>query len=162
LIDPRIAIIVGKASNQVIGHNNTIPWHLSEDLKHFKATTLGHTMIMGRKTYESIGRPLPGRRTIVVSRSAQWSAPGVERADSLAAAIALAGDAKQIFVTGGAGIFREALAIAARLVVTEVNLSPPGDIVFPPIDPAQWQKIAGPTLTGANGIEYSIDTYQRR
>lgn len=162
MIDPRVTIIAGKAGNQVIGRNNTIPWHLSEDLKHFKATTLGHTIIMGRKTYESIGRPLPGRRTIVVTRSADWSAPGVERADSLAAAIALAGDAKQIFVTGGAGIFREAMTIAAKLIVTEVNLTPDGDIFFPAIDPALWNRTAGPTLTGANGIEYSIDTYVRR
>lgn len=158
----RVSIVVGKASNQVIGYQNRIPWHLSEDLKHFKATTLGHTLIMGRKTYESIGKPLPERHTIVVSRNRDWRADGVTSASSLQQAIALAPEDKQIFVVGGAQIYREALPLAHRLIVTEIELTPDGDVFFPPIDLKQWRKTSGPPQIGSNGIAFTVSIYERR
>ncbi len=161
-VDIRVSILVGKAKNDVIGHQNSIPWHLSEDMKHFKATTLGHTIIMGRKTYESIGKPLPGRRTIVVSRNPGLRIEGVTPSTSLGEAIALAGEAPNIFVVGGAGIFREAMAVANRLIVTEIDLEPPGNVLFPPIDPTLWRKIPGKPQTGSNGIGFTISIFERR
>ena len=161
-IDARVAIVVGKANNNVIGHLNSIPWHLPEDLKHFKATTLGHTIVMGRKTFESIGRPLPGRRMVVISRNPRWHADGALCAKSLSEAIALSGEARQIFVVGGADVFREAMAMAKRLIVTEIDLCPAGDVFFPEIDPKVWRKTPGRRQTGSNGINFAISVYERR
>ena len=162
LVDPRVSIVVGKASNDVIGYQNRIPWHLSEDLRHFKATTLGHTLIMGRNTYESIGKPLPGRRTVVLSRNPDWRADGVESARSLTKAIAITRAAEQIFVVGGARVYREALYLASRLIVTEIDLTPDGDVFFPAIDPKVWQKTPGKPQVGSSGIGYRVSTYLRR
>lgn len=162
MIDERVAVVVGKASNNVIGHLNKIPWHLPEDLKHFKATTLGHTIVMGRKTFESIGKPLPGRQTVVISRNPRWHADGVISAKSLAEAIALSSEARQIFIVGGADIFREAMALAKRLIVTEIELCPAGDVFFPEIDLTVWHKAPGIRQTGSNGINFAISVYERR
>jgi dihydrofolate reductase len=162
MVDPRVTIVVGKASNDVIGYQNRIPWHLSEDLKHFRATTLGHTLIMGRNTYESIGKPLPGRRTIVLSRNPEWRADGVESACSLTEAIAMAPAPEQLFVVGGAHVYREALSMVSRLIVTEIDLTPEGDVFFPAIDPNQWRKTLGKPQVGSSGIGYRVSTYLRR
>lgn len=140
--------MVAMASNGVIGRENRLPWHLPEDLRYFKRTTIGKPVIMGRKTFESIGRPLPGRPNIVVSRSVDWSAPGVTVADSLesaldsARALAAVSGAEELVVIGGAQIYAAALPLASRLYVTEVHAAVAGDAWFPPVNPAEWREIA--------------------
>lgn len=140
-----VVIHVAVADNGVIGREGGLPWRLSTDLKRFKAGTLGRPVIMGRKTYESIGRPLPGRTNIVVTRDAEWRADGVETATSLQDAITLAtvrarceGGVGEVAVIGGGEIYRQALPIADRLHVTHVAATPDGDTRFPPIDAAAW------------------------
>lgn len=134
-----VTLIAAVARNGVIGADGGIPWHLPEDFAHFKATTLGHTLVMGRATYDSIGRPLPGRTTIVVTRDPQWSAEGVEVAHSVEDALAMAGDG-EVFVAGGATIYEQAMPRADVLLISEVDLEPEGDTIFPPIDPAAWRQ----------------------
>jgi dihydrofolate reductase len=109
------------AANRVIGRNNALPWHLPADLKHFKALTLGHPVVMGRRTYESIGKPLPGRRNLVITRNRNFSAPGCEVVASLDAALTACGGAAEIFIIGGAELYRESLARAQRLELTDIH-----------------------------------------
>lgn len=130
-VDPRLEIIVAMDPDGVIGRDNELPWHLPADLKHFKRITTGHTLVMGRRTYESIGRPLPNRRNIVLSRQPGWQAPGVETQPDLETALAVAGTGP-IFIIGGAELFREALPRAAVLHRTRVHQRFPGDVHFPP------------------------------
>ena len=158
---PRISLVAAVARNGVIGDSGRLPWHLPEDLKRFKALTLGHVMIMGRRTHESIGRPLPGRRTIVVSRQAGLAFPGVEVAASLEAAIALAGDVPEIFVVGGGEIYAQALPLAHRLLLTEVDATPGGDAFFPPFDPSLWRVTARTEGRSAHGLGYAFVDYAR-
>ena len=159
---PRITLIVARAANGVIGRDNTLPWHLPEDLRHFKATTLGHTLVMGRKTFDSIGRPLPGRRTVVLTRDPGWSHPGCERAASLGGAIALAGDTDELFIAGGGQVYSDALAIAERALITEIDIEPAGDAFFPALDPRQWTLHERIEHRSATGIGYAIADYRRR
>lgn len=128
-------IVVARAANGVIGRDNALPWRLPADLQRFKALTLGHAVIMGRRTFESIGHPLPGRRNIVLSRDPAWDAPGVERAASLGQALALAPDAA---IIGGEAAFAQALGIARRLELTEVHRDFDGDARFPAFAEAAW------------------------
>jgi dihydrofolate reductase len=134
----RISLIAAVARNGVIGKDGRVPWHLPDELEHFKATTMGHPLVMGRRTFESIGRTLPGRRTIVVTRDPRWHHPGVESAHSFAEALSLAGPADEVFVAGGAEVYAEALPFAHRLVLTEVDAEPEGDTWFPAWDRATW------------------------
>jgi len=125
-----IVIIVAVAQNRVIGKDNQLIWNIPEDMAHFKALTAGHTVLMGRKTWESLPprfRPLPGRRNIVVSRQADYAAPGAELANSLEEGLALAATNETVFIIGGAEIYRQAMPLADRLEITEVELSPEGD-----------------------------------
>jgi dihydrofolate reductase len=138
----KLSLIVAKARNGVIGRDNTLPWRLPDDLAHFRRTTMGHPIVMGRKTWESIGRPLPGRRSIVVTRNADWQADGAERAGSLDAALALCGDAAEVFVIGGAQLFETALPLADAIVATEIAADVDGDASFPALDPREWSEIA--------------------
>ncbi|MEO0548215.1 MAG: dihydrofolate reductase [Pseudomonadota bacterium] len=139
-----IVIVVAVAKNGVIGMDGGMPWRLSTDLKRFKVLTLGKPMIMGRKTFESIGKPLPGRTSIVVTRDTEWQSPGVVAIDDLdkaltaATEIATADGVSEICVVGGGEIYRQTLDRATRLCVTEVDAEPEGDTTFPPIDDAQW------------------------
>ena len=126
------------ARNRVIGRDNQLPWRLPADLAYFKRITMGHPVIMGRRTYESIGRPLPGRLNIVVSRSPQFSAPGCTVVPSLAEAWRAAGDAEEVCVIGGTSIFAEALPAADRIHLTEVEAEVPGDTWFPEFDRGEW------------------------
>ena len=134
----RISLIAAVARNGVIGKDGRGPWHLPDELERFKATTMGHPLVMGRRTFESIGRTLPGRRTIVVTRDPRWHHPGVESAHSFAEALSLAGPADEVFVAGGAEVYAEALPFAHRLVLTEVDAEPEGDTWFPAWDRARW------------------------
>lgn len=138
----RISLIAAVARNGVIGLDGGMPWHLPEELRHFKATTMGHPLVMGRRTFESIGRPLPGRRTVVVTRDPSWQHPGVETAHSFAEAISLAGPADEVFVAGGAQVYAEALPFAHRLVLTEVHAEPEGDTWFPQWSPQEWREVS--------------------
>lgn len=135
---PRISLIVAMARNRVIGRNNTLPWHLPADLKHFKALTMGHHIVMGRKTYESIGKPLPGRTSVVVTRNTGYSAPGVIVANSLDAAIAACGNDEEIFVIGGAELYRQAINHADRIYLTEIEADIAGDAHFTEFDSSLW------------------------
>lgn len=155
-------IIVATDARGGIGIANTLPWRLPEDLAFFKKTTSGHPIVMGRKTFESIGRPLPNRRNIVVTRNAAWRREGVETVDSLAAASALIGTAPS-FIIGGAQIYAEALPLAGRLLVTEIGRTFDCDAFFPAIDKTVWQETTRePHHSEANGFDFAFVTYQRR
>ena len=154
---PEIVIIAAVAQNRVIGKDNTLIWNIPEDMAHFKALTSGQTVIMGRKTWESLPprfRPLPGRRNIVISRQADYAAPGAELADSLENAIKRASTAAVAFIIGGEQIYRQAMAIADRLEITEVELSPEGDAWFPEITAVDWQETAKTSGSGYHFITY--------
>src|ERR1700704_4219276 len=133
---PRIYLIAAVASNDVIGANGKLPWHLPEDLQHFKRLTLGHPIIMGRKTWESLGKALPGRENIVVTRTAGYEAPGAAVATSLEAALALCADESVAFVIGGHRLFVDSMPMAAGLVLTEIFRDYAGDTSFPALDHA--------------------------
>ncbi|WP_027857461.1 type 3 dihydrofolate reductase [Marinobacterium jannaschii] len=143
----KLAIIVAQAENRVIGINNKLPWHLSEDLRYFKQVTMAKPIIMGRKTYESIGRPLPGRTNIVISRNPAFSAAGIKVVSGLDEAIELAeaqcvvDGAAEAMVIGGSQIYQQALARADRLYLTQVHAEVKGDAWFPEFDRQQWQEV---------------------
>lgn len=166
---PRLTLIVARARNGVIGRDNALPWHLPEDLRHFKLTTSGHAILMGRRTFESIGRPLPGRRTIVVTRDPEWAHPGCERAGSLAEAIALASQpgadraiaTGEAFVIGGAQLYAEAVKIADRVLVTEVEIEPEGDVYFDRPGPPVWTLHASAAHRSASGLDYRFTEWVR-
>ena len=132
-------LIAAVAGNGVIGHRGGIPWHLPEDFAHFKATTLGHTLVMGRATYDSIGRPLPGRTTIVLTRDPAWHADGVIVAHDLDSALSRAEDLPgDVYIAGGAGVYAAAMQRADEQVLTEVHQAPEGDTFYPDFDPEVW------------------------
>ena len=160
---PRITLIAAVAKNRVIGSGNALPWRLPEDLKRFKALTHGHPVIMGRKTWQSLGRPLPGRTNIVISRSADFAALGAERVDSLAAALAAAAatGTDEAFIIGGGEIYRQALPLADRLQLTEIGQDFSGDAFFPPLDPAEWRETARAARDAAAHCDYAFVTYER-
>ena len=160
---PRITLIAAVARNRVIGQDNAMPWRLPQDLKRFKSLTLGHPVIMGRKTWDSLGRPLPGRKNIVISRSASLTAPGGERADSLQSAVsaAAASGTDEIFVIGGAEIYRQALPFADRLQLTEIDRDFAGDVYFPPLDLAEWRETARESQRAEEDFNYAFVTYER-
>ena len=134
-----LSLIVAIAKNRVIGHQNKMPWHLPAELQYFKRITMGHPIIMGRKTFQSIGRPLPGRQNIVVSRNTGFTATGVEVVHSIDEAIALTAG-EDAFVIGGATLYIEALPRANKLYVTEVDATPEGDTFFPLLNAHEWRE----------------------
>ena len=159
---PMLTLVAAMAANRTIGVDNQLPWRLPEDLKHFKATTLGKPVIMGRKTWDSIGRPLPGRRNIVVTRQADWRADGAEAAHSLEEALALAGAAEEACLIGGADLYRQALALADRLCLTEIARDYDGDAHFPVFDPDNWREASREAAVSADGLPYAFVEYRRR
>jgi dihydrofolate reductase len=162
---PEIVVIVAIARNRVIGKDNQLIWNIPEDMAHFKALTAGHTLLMGRKTWESLPprfRPLPGRRNIVISRQADYAAPGAELANSLENGLALATADATVFIIGGAEIYRQALPLADRLEITEVDLSPEGDSWFPEIPLADWQETAKKIPPSPSGTGFAFLTYRRK
>ena len=159
-----LTLIAAVARNGVIGIGNRLPWSLPADLKHFKALTLGHTVIMGRKTWESLPekfRPLPGRRNVVVTRDANYRAVGATVATSLPAAIATA-DSDEAFIIGGAELYRTALALAVRLQLTEIDADSEGDTWFPDIDRQQWREATRETHHDESGFDYAFVRYERQ
>jgi dihydrofolate reductase len=150
----RVILIAAVAENGVIGADGGIPWHLPDDFAHFKATTLGHTLVMGRATYESIGRPLPGRSTVVLTRDPAWRAEGVTTAPDLASAVD--GLAGEVYVAGGAQVYAAALPLADAQVISEVHLAPEGDTVYPAFDRAEWREV-----DRVPGADFDVVTWER-
>jgi dihydrofolate reductase len=138
---PAIAFIVARARNHVIGKDNQIPWKISADLQFFKRVTMGHPIIMGRKTWDSIGRPLPGRRNLVVSRNADLQLPGAEVVHSLEEALRQLVNVPRVFIIGGEQLFKQAFAQADQLYLTEIDIEVAGDTFFQVPDPQNWQEI---------------------
>jgi len=138
----RVSLIAAMAENRVIGVNNTLPWQLPADLRHFRRITTGHHVIMGRRNYESIGKPLPDRTNIVVTRDPSYRAPGCLVRHSIEDALASAQNDPEVFVIGGAEIYRQALEHADRLYLTLVHAHIPGDTYFPPFDQDHWQEVS--------------------
>lgn len=157
-----LSIIAAIAQNGVIGLNNALPWHLPEDLKRFKALTMGHHIIMGRNTYESLGRLLPGRTTVIVTRNPDYQAPpGALLAGSLRDAIDLCAGDDEPFMIGGAQLYQEALALSDKLYMTWIANDYQGDAYFPQFDPAQWREVARQPGTSAAGLPYAFVDYVR-
>ena len=156
-------LIFARARNGVIGHNNTLPWHLPEDLAHFKQTTLGQPVVMGRKTWESLPpkfRPLPGRTNIVVTRQTHWRAEGAEVAHTIEEAIQQCPNDAQVWVIGGAQVYAQAMPLATRAIITEIEADFEGDAFAPTFD-AHWQETARSSHVAANGLNYSFVTLTR-
>ena len=160
----RLSIIVAMAKNHTIGINNTLPWHIPQDLKHFKALTMGHHMIMGRKTFESIGKPLPGRTTVVVTRNRAFKMEGCIMTRSLQEAIAACGNDNEIFIVGGADIFAQALSLTDTLYVTEIQQEVEGDVYFPAFDKNLWREVSREQHSQEmpQPLEYHFVTYRTK
>lgn len=159
---PRVSLIAAVAANGTIGLDNRLPWRLPRDLQRFKALTLGYPVVMGRRTWESIGRPLPGRENIVVTRSTLFAAPGCRVAHSLEEALDTAGAAAEAFVIGGGDLYRAALPLAQRLLLTEIRRDYPGDAFFPAFDRAQFLETSREPQRAADGLEFDFVEYRRR
>jgi dihydrofolate reductase len=153
-----VTIVAAVAANGVIGRDGALPWRLPEDLRHVKRLTRGHVLVMGRRTYDSIGRPLPDRTTIVVTRQPDWQASGVLTAPGVPEALARAAQVDdQVFVLGGHEVFRVAMPVCDRMVISRVDARPDGDTVFPPVDWAAWREVAREPYDG-----FEVVTYDRR
>lgn len=162
----KVALIVAAAANNVIGRDNQLPWHLPQDLKYFKAKTMGKPIIMGRKTFDSIGRPLPGRINIVVTRNRAWSAAGVSVVTSVHDALQMAQqlvvgqDVKEVMVIGGAEIYQSALPLADKVYLTRIDLAIEGDAYFPDLDAAEWH-LTESQEGDEEGISHRFLVYER-
>lgn len=158
---PRVYLVVALASNGIIGANGQLPWHFPEDLQHFKRLTMGHPVIMGRRTWESLKGPLPGRENIVVTRTPGYEAPGAAVATSLESALALCAGERVAFVIGGSRLFAESLPIADGLVITEIHKDFAGDTWFPPYDRSRWRESQREAHTAADGTRFDFVRYER-
>ncbi|GAB1265500.1 dihydrofolate reductase [Aurantivibrio infirmus] len=166
-----ISIIVAASTNNVIGKNNELPWRISEDLQYFKRKTMGKTIIMGRNTFDSIGKALPGRTNVVITRQKNWSAPGVKVAHSIAEAIQLSESLslidgnEEVIVIGGAQVYREVLAMASRVYLTRVHAQIEGDAYFPPLgsNGDEWRLISSEEFPARlpNNYDYAFEVYER-
>jgi dihydrofolate reductase len=165
----KLAIIVAAAKNGVIGQKNQLPWHLPQDLRYFKSITLGKPIVMGRKTYESIGRPLPGRVNIVITRNPSWSAcEGVMVASNLEGALAIASAQNgaqqvvgEVMVIGGAEVYRSALKVADRVYLTEIDLEPEGDAFFAELDHEVWRLVSSINGDDQASVSHKFLVYER-
>lgn len=164
---PAISFVVARADNGVIGRENALPWHLPADLKHFKRLTVGKPVVMGRKTFESIGKPLPGRHNIVLTRDPDWRAEGVTVVANLAEAIAAGGldprtRVEEVMIIGGAAVYADALPIATRVYLTEVHDAPAGDTILPRFGPDRWREVEREDHPAEDGKPaYSFVTLER-
>ncbi len=160
----KVSLVAAVAQGGVIGRDNTIPWRIPEDVERFRALTMGHPVVMGRRTWESISdrfRPLPGRRNVVVTRNPGWHADGAERVSSLDDALDLLGDAPQVFVIGGAELYAAALPRADELLLTEIDIAVDGDTMFPPFDRTEFEEASRESHVSAD-VPFSFVTYVRR
>jgi len=154
-------MVVAYARNRAIGRDNALPWKLPGDLAHFKRTTLGRPILMGRKTWESLGRPLPGRRNIVISRNPHYASAGAHVVPDLASAVAACASEEEIFIIGGAQIYAAALALADRIVATEVHAEVSGDAFFPRLPEGEWHESSRVPQPAENGYAYDFVVYDR-
>ncbi len=161
LAGPRVYLVAALAANGVIGKDGGLPWRLPEDMRHFKELTLGHPVIMGRKTWESLGKPLPGRENLVVSRTAAYEAPGASVCASLDAALALCAGEPVAFVIGGGELYAAALPLADGLVLTEIHRDFTGDARFPEFDRAAWRETQRKTQATADGLRFDFVWYEK-
>src|SRR5687768_12684657 len=161
LSGPRIYLVAAVGANGIIGANGRLPWSLPEDLKHFKRLTLGHPVIMGRRTWESLKGPLPGRDNIVVSATPGYEAPGAAVAGSLEGALALCACEPLAFVIGGSRLFQESLPVADGLVMTEIDKAYDGDTWFPPYDRSRWKETQREAHTAGDGTRFDFVLYER-
>lgn len=157
-----LALIVAYSKNRVIGKDNQLPWRLPSDLAHFKRQTSGHPIIMGRKTWESIGRPLPNRHNIVVSRRGEGNFTGATVVASLEAATAAVTENDTAYVIGGAQLYEQALPLVQRIIATEIDIHLEGDAFFPVLDPEVWITTATEVQPPENGLPFAFVTYTRR
>ncbi|QBF45565.1 dihydrofolate reductase [Janibacter limosus] len=151
--DQRLVLVAALGANRAIGVDGGMPWHLPEDLKHFKALTMGGVMLMGRRTWDSIGRALPGRTTVVITSDHDWSAPGAIAVHSLAEALVVGGPG-EVFVVGGGEIYRQTIDLASRLELTEIDASPDAEVFFPQIDPQVWREVRRDPRDGFDFVTY--------
>jgi dihydrofolate reductase len=158
---PRVYLVAAVAANGVIGAGGRLPWHLPEDLRHFKELTLGHPVIMGRRTWESLGKPLPGRENIVLTRRRGYEAPGAHVAASLEGALAFCAGESMVFVIGGSELYAAALPLAHGLVLTEIHRDFEGDTRFPDFDRAAWRETQRKPQAGAGGLRFDFVLYER-
>jgi len=158
----KISIIVAMSKNNVIGANNALPWHISEDLKRFKSLTMGKPIIMGRKTFDSIGRPLPGRKNIIITRNTDLKIKGVDVVSSVDNVFSLIKDEEQVFVIGGEEIYRIFLDHATHLYVTEIDSVLEGDAYFPQFSTNHWGEINREQSVNEEGLHFSFVDYQRQ
>ncbi len=158
----KLSLIVATAHDGVIGVNNTLPWHLPEDLKRFKALTLGHHIVMGRKTYDSLGRLLPGRTTVIVTRNPHYHVEGALIAHSLPEALTLCAKDDEAFLIGGAELYQAGLTLADKLYITEIDLEVKGDAHFPPIPDSEFQEVDREAHVSEKGLKFSYVTYLRK
>lgn len=159
--EPRVYLVAAVAANGIIGANGKLPWHIPGELKHFKKLTLGHPVIMGRRTWESLKGPLPGRENIVVTRTPGYEAPGAAVATSLEGALAMCVGEPVAFVIGGTQLFKESLPIAAGMVLTEIQRDYDGDTWFPAWDRSQWRESQREAHTAADGTRFDFVLYEK-
>ncbi len=161
---PILSMIVATANNNVIGKDNNMPWHLPADLAYFKKITLGKPIVMGRKTYESIGRPLPGRRNIVISRDQNYSSEGIDTVGSVEQALALVDNVEEVMVIGGGAIYKHCLPAASRLYITHINATIEGDTYFPDHNDGNWQKVSSEIRASDENNPHQLDfcVYERK
>lgn len=159
-----LSLIAAMASNCIIGANNSLPWHLPADFKHFKEVTMGKPILMGRKTFESIGRPLPGRTNIIITNNKLYSAKGCHVVNSIDEALAIAQDAEEVMVIGGASFYQQTLALAQRIYLTVIHHNFEGDAYFVTLNDADWQEVERIDCTpdANNRYPYSFITLERR
>jgi len=168
MISMCLSILVAMAKNRVIGRNNQLPWHLPADLKHFKLLTMGQIIVMGRKTYESIGRPLPGRENIIITRQSGYEVPGATVVNSLQDALSICEESSttnnESFIIGGEKLYRQTLDICQRMYITEIQSDFEGDTVFPEFDRSNWEEIQRDKHISVNGaqIEYHFVILERK
>jgi dihydrofolate reductase len=155
----KLAIIAAVARNRVIGRDNELPWRLPEDLKRFRALTTGHHIVMGRKTYESLGRLLPGRTTVIVTRNPDYRVAGALVAHSLEQAMSLCAKDETAFLIGGEELYKSGLPLADLMFITEIDAEFAGDTYFPPYDVARWREVARESGVSADGLRYSFVNY---
>lgn len=163
-MSPLVTLVVAVADNGVIGRANTLPWHLPADLAHFKRVTLGKPIVMGRRTFASIGRPLPGRHNVVVTRDREYRVEGVTVAHGVDEALAACGSVEETMVIGGAAIYTATLPLAGRIHLTRVHATIAGDVRFPPLDPLVWHEVArhDHPADARHAYPYSFLTFDRR
>ena len=159
-----ISLIVAKSKNNVIGKNNQLPWHLPADLKHFKDVTMGKPIIMGRKTFESIGKPLPGRRNIIITHNKNYTAEGCDVFHSIGDAFNAVKNETEVMIIGGANLYAQTIECASRLYLTEVDVEIDGDAFFPSPEPTKWQLVSEQKciIDQKNQYDYSFQVWEKR